>query len=102
MRFASNLLNYSQKIFSSEAINDRKDLKLIKMICKLRFEKVYNKLKIWEIYVFDWAIPGLFLIIFVLFKHKFKSGILTQIAWVEGEHADHLTTSRPRKCMLGL
>ena len=46
-----------------------------------------------------WAYPGLFLFIFVLFKHKFYrktvgvSGIRTRIVGVEGKHADHLTTT---------
>ena len=46
-----------------------------------------------------WANHGLFLIIFVLFKHKFfrktvgVNRIRTRIIGVEGEHADHLTTT---------
>ena len=46
-----------------------------------------------------WANPGLFLFIFILFKHKFYrktagiNGIQTRIVRVEGEHADHLTTT---------
>ena len=46
-----------------------------------------------------WANPGLFLFIFVLFKHNTIektlgfSGIRTRIVGVEGEHADHLTTT---------
>ena len=46
-----------------------------------------------------WANPGLFLFIFVLFKHNIIektlgfSGIRTRIVGVEGEHADHLTTT---------
>ena len=45
------------------------------------------------------GLPGLFLFIFVLFKHKFKektvgfNGIQTRIVRLEGEHADHLTTT---------
>ena len=48
---------------------------------------------------FKWANHGLFLFIFILFKHKFYrktvgvSGIRTEIIGVEGEHADHLTTT---------
>ena len=48
-----------------------------------------------------WANSGLFLFIFVLFKHNFTektvgfSGIRTRIASVEGEHVDHLTPPRP-------
>ena len=48
---------------------------------------------------FKWAIPGLFLCISDLFKHKFYRkyidvcGIRTRIVRVEGEHADHLTTT---------
>ena len=46
-----------------------------------------------------WANPGLFLFIFVLFKHNIIektldfSGIRTRIIGVVGEHADHLTTT---------
>ena len=45
------------------------------------------------------AIPGLFLFIFVLFKHKFYRKIVgvsefqTRIVGEEEEHADHLTTT---------
>ena len=48
---------------------------------------------------FKWTKPGLFLFIFVLFKQKFYiktvgvSGIQTRIVGVEGEHADHFTTT---------
>ena len=48
-----------------------------------------------------WANRGLSLFIFVLFKHKHYiktvdvSGIGTWIVAVEGEHADHLTTTMP-------
>ena len=48
---------------------------------------------------FKWAYLGLYLFISVLFKHKLYSkncrcqGIQTQIVGVEGEHADHLTTT---------
>ena len=50
-----------------------------------------------------WADPGLFLFIFVLFKHNYSekivgfSGIRTRIVGVEGEHADHLTTTTAQK-----
>ena len=46
-----------------------------------------------------WANPGLFLFIFILFKHNFTektvgfTGIRTRIVEVEGEQADHLTTT---------
>ena len=49
--------------------------------------------------LFNWANHGLFLFIFVLFKHKFYrkavdiSGIRTRIVGVEGEHAEYLTTT---------
>ena len=49
---------------------------------------------------FKWANTCLFLFIFVLFKYNFTSkivdfsGIRTQIVGEEGEHADHLTTTR--------
>ena len=56
--------------------------------------------KRWQIFCFlQWANPGLFLFICVLSKHKFSektlgfSGIRTRIVRVEGEHADHLTTT---------
>ena len=48
---------------------------------------------------FKWAHLGLFLFVFDLFKHKLyrKSvgvrGIRTRILRIEGEHADHLTTT---------
>ena len=46
-----------------------------------------------------WAIPGLFLFISILFKHKYYrktlcfSKIRTRIVRVEGDLADHLTTT---------
>ena len=46
-----------------------------------------------------WANPGLFLFIFILFKHKFTnktlgfSRIRSRIVGYEGEHDDHLTTT---------
>ena len=49
--------------------------------------------------VFKWANPGLFLFIFVHYKHKFYrkavgfSRIRTRNVEVEGEHADHLNTT---------
>ena len=52
---------------------------------------------------FLWANPASFLFVFVLFKHKFYrktvdvSGIGARIVGVEGEHADHLTTTTPEK-----
>ena len=52
-----------------------------------------------SINTFQRANPGLSLFIFVLFKHSFYrknlgfSGIRTRIVRVEGEHADHLTTT---------
>ena len=39
------------------------------------------------------SFPASFLFIFVLFKHKVYSWIWTQIVGIEGEHADHLTTT---------
>ena len=53
-----------------------------------------------------WANPGLFLFIFVLFKHNIKektlgfSRIRTRIVGVEGEHADHLTTTTANLLLL--
>ena len=50
-----------------------------------------------------WANSGLFLFIFVLFKHNFTektvgfSGIRTRVVRVEGEQADYLTTIRALK-----
>ena len=50
-------------------------------------------------FLLKWANPGLFLFIFILFKHKFYrktvgfSRIRTQIIRVECEHADHLATT---------
>ena len=47
-----------------------------------------------------WAYHGIILFIFVLFEHKFYkktegiSRIRTPIVGVEGEHADHLTTTK--------
>ena len=47
----------------------------------------------------NWAHPGLFLFIYIIFKHKFYrktvgvSGIRIWIVRIEGEHADHLTTT---------
>ena len=47
--------------------------------------------------------PASFLFIFVLFKHNYSekivgfSGIQTRIVGVEGEHADHLTTTTAQK-----
>ena len=55
---------------------------------------------------FKWANPGLFLFIFVLFKHNIIektlgfSGIRIWIVGVEGEHADHLTTTTAHKELL--
>ena len=62
---------------------------------------MYNCCYFWKRFYcfFKWAIPGLFLFIFVLFKHKFyrkyvlSREIQTQIIAVEGEHANHLTTT---------
>ena len=53
----------------------------------------------YELSFFQWACHGLFLFIFVLFKHKFYrktigvSRILTQIVGLEGKHDDQLTTT---------
>ena len=57
-----------------------------------------------------WANPGLFLFIFVLFKHNIIektlgfSGIRTRIVGVEGKHADHLTTTTAQLniCLMNL
>ena len=52
-----------------------------------------------ELLFFRGAIPGLILLICVLLKHNFFrktvsfSGIRTWIGGVEGDHADHLTTT---------
>ena len=53
-----------------------------------------------DVFLKKWAYPGLFLFIFVLFRHKFYgkktldlSVIRTQIVGIEGKHADHLTTT---------
>ena len=49
--------------------------------------------------LFNWAISGLFLVVFVHFKQLYRiktiefSGIQTRIVVVEGKHADHLTTA---------
>ena len=58
---------------------------------------------------FKWTNPGIFLFIFVLFKHKFYkktvgySGIQTWIVAVEGKHADHsTTTTAPLICILAV
>ena len=46
---------------------------------------------------FYWANPGLCLVYYISFEHKFYgkivdfSGIRTRIVRVEGTHADHLT-----------
>ena len=61
-----------------------------------------SKLAIGRHCVYFMGQPGLFLFIFVLFKHKFYrktvgfSGIRTGIVRLEGEHADHLTTTTAR------
>ena len=52
-----------------------------------------------QIYIFELVITSLFLLIIVLFKHKFNRkivgfmGIWTFIVGLEGEHADHMTTT---------
>ena len=60
--------------------------------------------------ILNWANPGFFLFIFVLFKHNIIektlgfSGIRTRIVGVEGEHADHLTTTTAQLniCLMNL
>ena len=53
-----------------------------------------------------WANPGLFFVYFRFFKHNNTektvgfSGIRTRIVGVEGEHADHLTTTTAQVCLL--
>ena len=57
-------------------------------------------------YFLEWANPGLFLFICVLFKQKFNrktvgvSGIRTRIIGVEGEKADHLTTTTAKSMII--
>ena len=61
-----------------------------------------------ENWFLKWANPGPFLFVFVLFKHKFYrktacfSRIRTRIVRVEGEHADHLTTTTALKIVFTL
>ena len=60
-----------------------------------------------EMILFKWANPGLFLFIFAIFQCKFYSRknvcfskIRTWIVGIEGQHADHLTTTTAQCEML--
>ena len=96
------------KYFSAEAIkrsdesNRAKDQKRNRNNCDVKYLIHFYKSQFFK----KWANPGLFLFIFVLFKHKLYkktvgfSGIQTRIVRVEGEHADHLTTTAAHKSQI--
>ena len=78
---------------------------------KLARQKLKNRVD-WfranSFFEWHWPYPGPLFVIFVLFKHKFYrkkivgiSGIRTRIVRVEGEHADHLSTTTARHVVMG-